>query len=54
MKNWKTTLSGLFGALGVLFPFIGLPLELGNALSVVGMAALGYFAKDKDITGVTK
>jgi len=53
MKNWKTSLSGLIGALGVIFPMIGLPADLGNAVSVIGIALMGYFSKDSNVTGGT-
>ena len=53
MKNWKTTLSGILSALGILFPVIGLPVELGQAVSVIGLALLGLFSKDANVTGGT-
>jgi hypothetical protein len=51
MKNWKTTVSGILSALGVIFPAVGLPAEIGQAVTVIGLALLSYFAKDKDVTG---
>ena len=51
-KNWKTTASGIVSALGILFPIIGLPIELGQAVSVVGLFLLGLFSKDHNKTGV--
>lgn len=51
MKNWKTTVSGLIGSLGILSPMFGLPMELGNALTTVGMFFLGLFSKDNAVVG---
>jgi hypothetical protein len=45
MKNWKTTVSGLLSAMGMLFPVVGLPADLGNAVSVIGLFLIGLFAK---------
>jgi len=53
MKNWKTTISGILSATGVLFPMFGLPAELGNAVSVIGLFLIGLFAKDSNVTGGT-
>jgi len=53
MKNWKTTASGLLSGLGVLFPLIGLPAEVGQAVSVIGLFLIGFFAKDSNVTGGT-
>ncbi|OPY15627.1 MAG: hypothetical protein A4E66_00031 [Syntrophus sp. PtaB.Bin001] len=53
MKNWKTTLFGTVGALGQIFPLIGLPQELGQAVSVIGLTLLAVFAKDSNVTGGT-
>lgn len=46
MTNWKTSVAGLLGALGIIFPALGLPAELGQAVSVIGLALLGLLAKD--------
>lgn len=51
MKNWRTTVSGIVGSFGIILPMFGLPMELGNALTVVGMFLMGYFAKDSKVTG---
>ncbi len=51
MKNWKTTVSGLLSAMGMLFPVVGLPADLGNAVSVIGLFLIGLFAKDSNVTG---
>lgn len=53
MKNWKTTASGVVSALGLLFPAIGLPQEVGQAVSVIGLFLIGLFAKDSNVTGGT-
>jgi len=52
-KNWKTTVSGVLSAAGVLFPMFGLSAELGQAVTVVGLALLGLFSKDSNVTGGT-
>jgi hypothetical protein len=49
--SWKTSVSGLFSALGILFPMFGLSVELGNAVSVIGLFCLGIFSKDSNVTG---
>lgn len=53
MKNWKTTASGALSALGVLFPAIGLPADVGQAISVIGLFLMGIFSKDSNVTGGT-
>ncbi len=53
MKNWKTTLSGIFAGAGQLSPIFGIPVEIGQAISVIGLALLGIFAKDKNVSGGT-
>jgi hypothetical protein len=53
MKNWKTTLCGTVGALGQIFPLIGLPQEIGQAVSVIGISLLALFSKDSNVTGGT-
>ena len=47
MGNWKTTVGGGLGILGVVLPHFGISIELANALSVVGLAVMGWFARDK-------
>jgi len=54
MKNWKTTAAGLVSAAGMVFPILGLPADLGNAVSVIGLFLLGLFCKDSNVTGGTK
>lgn len=51
MKNWRTTLSGALSAAGMIFPVFGLPVELGQAVSVIGLFLVGLFAKDSNVTG---
>ena len=53
MKNWKTTVSGIFGAAGLIFPMFGLPAEIGNAVATLGIFLIGLFAKDSNVTGGT-
>ena len=55
MKNWKTLLSGAVAALPTVLTFIGvqLPIEVVNGITAIGMFAIGYFAKDKNVTGGT-
>jgi len=58
MKNWKTTLAGMLAAVANLL----MPLVMGGQVSQIssrdlavsaGLAALGYLAKDKNVTGGT-
>lgn len=51
MKNWKTTASGILAALGMIFPLLGIPAEVGNAVSTLGLFLIGLFAKDNNVTG---
>lgn len=60
MKNWKTTLAGLFGAfLTLAGPQVGArlqgqnapPITAGNIAPAIGLAALGLLSKDHDSTG---
>lgn len=53
MKNWKTTLSGIFAAAGQVLPFFGIPQPVGEAISVIGLALLGLFSKDSNVSGGT-
>ena len=55
MVSWKTT---LMGALAALLPFVKsiVPAELGTLVDTAqafAIALLGYFAKDKNATGVS-
>lgn len=55
MKNWKTTLAGMIGAVATVV----LPMVTGGAVSskdvvtAAVLAALGFFAKDSNVTGGT-
>lgn len=54
MVNWKTTLAG---AVAAMAPFVKSMLPealapIADALQALALALLGYFAKDKDVTGV--
>lgn len=54
MKNWKTT---AFGALAAVVIAIAPIMQTGEVswtavLLAALVAAFGYFAKDKDVTGV--
>lgn len=57
MTSWKTTLFGIIASLSALLPSLGINVT-GKAQTVVGILSgigaifLGYFAKDKDKTGV--
>lgn len=51
MKNWKTTLSGIVAAAGQILPLVGLPVELSQALSVIGLFLMGLFSKDAGVSG---
>jgi len=51
VKNWKTTASGVLAALGMIFPLFGIPAEVGNAVSTLGLFLIGLFAKDSNVTG---
>lgn len=50
MINWKTTVSGLIGAVGAYLSSLDNPtLKIaGQVLTAVGMALLGYVSKDHD------
>jgi hypothetical protein len=55
--NWKTTTCGALGALGAYFATVTDPAWLpmiGKLLAGLSVLALGYFAKDKDVTGGTR
>lgn len=54
MKNWKTTLTGLLGAIAVsLIPVIqGHGFEAEAIVTGVALGILGFIAKDYDTTGV--
>ena len=53
MVNWKTT---LMGALAAMAPFVKSILPEGlapiaDAVQALALALLGYFSKDKNVTG---
>jgi len=54
MKNWKTTLTGIFIAIVVaVAPILQTgEIEWKNVILAAIIAAFGYFAKDHDVTGV--
>ena len=49
MKDWKTTLSGLIGAVGAYFATSENPTlkMIGQILTAVGIGLLGYHSTDK-------
>ena len=51
MKNWKTTLSGIFGAAGQIGMLFGIPTDVGNGISAVGLFLMGLFSKDNAVSG---
>ena len=51
MKNWKTTTSGIIAALGQILPIFGIPAEIGQAASVLGLFLVGLFSKDAGVSG---
>lgn len=54
MKNWKTTLSGLLGAAGLILTQIPKTSAWGGILAAIGAALTGLTAKDNNVTGGTK
>lgn len=56
MKNWKTTAAGAAVAIGQYLITVTEPAWLhtvGNVMVTLGSIALGYFAKDSNVTGGT-
>lgn len=53
-KNWQTTLAGLLGAVAVaVYPLVKTGEINWNNILIAGIiAAVGYFAKAKNVTGV--
>lgn len=53
-KNYKTTLSGIFLAVITQLPAVlgDKPVTLESVLFSVVFITLGYFAKDKNVTGI--
>lgn len=54
MRNWKTSLAGAISAVGVLAPAFGVPVNVGEAVVVLGLFLLGLFSKDFNISGGKK
>lgn len=53
-KNWKTTLSGFIAAIPqilMLFPNLGIPTEVAQGISAIGLFLIGLFSKDSNVTG---
>lgn len=56
MKNWKTTVCGLVGAIGTYLVTVTEPewiSVVGKILVGLSVAGLGLFAKDNNVTGGT-
>ena len=59
MKNWKTTVAGILGALAVWLPQLQSALESGHTVNWAAMGTglavllIGVFAKDLNVTGGT-
>lgn len=53
-KNWQTTLAGIVGAVAVaVYPLLTLgQINWNNILIAAIIAAVGYLAKSKNVTGV--
>ena len=53
-KNWQTTFAGLLGAVCVaVYPLLTTgEINWNNILIAAIIAAVGYFAKSKNVTGV--
>lgn len=60
MKNWKTTLAGILGAVCMMVgPRLAgdktaPPITSGNLIPAIAIAAVGILSKDKDVTGGTR
>lgn len=52
-KNWKTTLCGAIGALGVYLMTVPEYAVYGKILASAGVFLGGLFAKDGNVTGGT-
>lgn len=52
MKNWKTTVCGLVAAIALALQAADLT-DWKTILGIVSVAAIGYFAKDNNVTGGT-
>lgn len=49
IKDWKTTVSGLIGAVGAYFATLENPTlkMIGQILTAIGICLLGYHSTDK-------
>jgi hypothetical protein len=55
MKNWKTTLAGVgMGAANLFLASMAQGIKPKDAALSIGLALLGAYAKDHDVTGGTK
>jgi hypothetical protein len=56
ISNWKTTLGAVIAGGSQILGGVNVPVsdELQGGLLVVGLAIIGIFAKDKDVTGGTR
>lgn len=54
MKNWKTTISSLLGALVIILKLFGVevPQPVSDGVLAVSLFLVGRFAKDYDQAGV--
>ena len=55
MKNWKTTVSGLFAAAPMILQLLGvaIPEPISKLILAVGTVFGFFFAKDSNVTGGT-
>lgn len=55
MKNWKTTLFGLLGAIGIALLSSADPTlhTIGTIMAALGLGGNGMTAKDNNVTGGT-
>lgn len=56
MKNYKTTLGAAVTVASYLLPLFGVPLSpaVQGAVMTLGIAIIGLFGKDSNVTGGTK
>ena len=54
--NWKTTIPGVIAGLAQIVKAFGVDIDpaILDGISAIAIAALAYFAKDKDVTGGTR
>lgn len=60
MKNWKTTVFGILAAVPTLLHVVGVQgighigaVSIDQAAAAIGALFLGFYAKDKNVTGGT-